>query len=670
MSITYTPTTNFGAKDGLPANDSNKVVKGAEFTTEFTAIQGAFALAAPTSNPTFTGTATFDDVTATGGIAATLTTAAQPNITSVGKLTGFESTGIDDNATSTAITIDASENVGIGAAPTGLSSYKTLEIQGGADVGSALKLTTSEGEGGQLFNFNSTLYAGGYGATILGVGDATIGADFKNAYRIDTSGLHRWYDPTDGSTERMRIDSLGRLGIGDPAPETQIEATAPDTTTDAALTLSVPSGATADPLTNYRLIGNTIWSAGADSTDGYFKIGRGGTLNNLSSASFTLDSTGKVGMGISTPSAALHVSPAEEGTGDQGPVSVKLGNSNASGRAAEIIKNTTAPRDLTIRASTSAADPEDIVFELDAATEAMRIAATGNVGIGTDDPQAPLDVKASMAITGTTGPLLRMQKFDGTLDTAMYYNNSNADNKLLVGRDSSVLGFRTSGTERMTVDASGNVGIGAAPTAISSYKTLEIQGGADAGGAIKLSTTEGEGGQLFNYNNILYAGGYGATILGVGDVNIPSNFKNAYRADTSGLHRWYDPTDGSTERMRIESNGDVRIGTGTDPVTLNLGDGGNSVNATLNMLTQTNTLTIGADGTMTNDESTSNGDFTFRTTPAGGSTATAATIKGTGAMNLEPRATAPSSPAAGDLYFDSTLSKLRCYDGTAWNNCF
>src|SRR6056300_1642792 len=29
-------------------------------------------------------------------------------------LTGFSSTGIDDNATSTAITIDASENVGIG----------------------------------------------------------------------------------------------------------------------------------------------------------------------------------------------------------------------------------------------------------------------------------------------------------------------------------------------------------------------------------------------------------------------------------------------------------------------------------------------------------------------------------------------------------------------------
>lgn len=38
-------------------------------------------------------------------------------------------------------------------------------------------------------------------------------------------------------------------------------------------------------------------------------------------------------------------------------------------------------------------------------------------------------------------------------------------------------------------------------------------------------------------------------------------------------------------------------------------------------------------------------------------------------MRLEPTTT-PSSPAAGDLYFDSSTNKLRCYDGTAWNDCF
>ncbi len=39
-------------------------------------------------------------------------------------------------------------------------------------------------------------------------------------------------------------------------------------------------------------------------------------------------------------------------------------------------------------------------------------------------------------------------------------------------------------------------------------------------------------------------------------------------------------------------------------------------------------------------------------------------------MRLEPRATAPTSPAKGDMYFDSTLNKLRVYDGTTWQNCW
>jgi hypothetical protein len=39
-------------------------------------------------------------------------------------------------------------------------------------------------------------------------------------------------------------------------------------------------------------------------------------------------------------------------------------------------------------------------------------------------------------------------------------------------------------------------------------------------------------------------------------------------------------------------------------------------------------------------------------------------------MRLEPIPTAPTSPAKGDMYFDSTLNKLRVYDGTAWQNCW
>jgi len=37
----YTIVTNFGAKDSLPSGNPSKVIKGSEFTTEYTAVQTA-----------------------------------------------------------------------------------------------------------------------------------------------------------------------------------------------------------------------------------------------------------------------------------------------------------------------------------------------------------------------------------------------------------------------------------------------------------------------------------------------------------------------------------------------------------------------------------------------------------------------------------------------------
>jgi hypothetical protein len=39
-------------------------------------------------------------------------------------------------------------------------------------------------------------------------------------------------------------------------------------------------------------------------------------------------------------------------------------------------------------------------------------------------------------------------------------------------------------------------------------------------------------------------------------------------------------------------------------------------------------------------------------------------------MRLEPIPAAPTLPAKGDMYFDSTLNKLRVYDGSVWQNCW
>ena len=58
----YTKTTNFTAKDTLPSGNTNKVVRGAEFDVEFSAIATAVNSKANTASPTFTGTVTLPTV--------------------------------------------------------------------------------------------------------------------------------------------------------------------------------------------------------------------------------------------------------------------------------------------------------------------------------------------------------------------------------------------------------------------------------------------------------------------------------------------------------------------------------------------------------------------------------------------------------------------------------
>ena len=64
----YTKLTNFAAKDALVSGNPAKVIKGAEVGAEFDAVAVSVNSKADSASPTFTGTATFDNVTATGSL--------------------------------------------------------------------------------------------------------------------------------------------------------------------------------------------------------------------------------------------------------------------------------------------------------------------------------------------------------------------------------------------------------------------------------------------------------------------------------------------------------------------------------------------------------------------------------------------------------------------------
>ena len=49
---------------------------------------------------------------------------------------------------------------------------------------------------------------------------------------------------------------------------------------------------------------------------------------------------------------------------------------------------------------------------------------------------------------------------------------------------------------------------------------------------------------------------------------------------------------------------------------------------------------------------------------------TATILNASQLVHITPLASAPASPAKGDIYFDDTINKLRVWDGTAWQNCW
>jgi len=222
--------------------------------------------------------------------------------TMTGVIAGFESTGIDDNATDTVVTVQQNGNVGIGI--DGPGARLTLGGTAGAADNSSVMLISL---GATQKTYFGTANATGNIITGSSSGDTVLRSNGHNILLSVDSG----------ASEAMRIDSSGKVGIGTNSPSSKLHLNGTGAT-DAKIELQSGTGvASLD-----GRYGNVILSSDEDDVvagslmafrvdnSEAMRIDSGGNLlvgkqsNGLANDGLEMSSTGYIGASISNDVAA------------------------------------------------------------------------------------------------------------------------------------------------------------------------------------------------------------------------------------------------------------------------------------------------------------------------------------------------------------------------------
>ena len=266
-----------------------------------------------------------------------------------------------------------------------------------------------------------------------------------------------------------------------------------------------------------------------------------------------IDSSGNVGIGTTSINSNLHISPASDDTFSNGlrvqraSTSSQYGVFNYSGGALNIVATDVAGSTPVTRFFRSTNGTTT--------TESMRIDSSGNVGIGTSSPGANLHVVEAGSFSNV---IASSNVSDTSLASRFALGNSVGTQRFTInmkggGGEEAYLGsegnfpiyFQTHGIERMRIDSSGNVGIGGTPTVLSGQNYLSVH---SPGSSTNIA-------------------GVDFYVSGTREASIISYPSNSEALRIAGLtNRPVTFHANNTERMRIASNGQVSIAHGNSGV--------------------------------------------------------------------------------------------------------
>jgi hypothetical protein len=364
------------------------------------------------------------------------------------------------------------------------------------------------------------------------------------------------------STERMRIDSSGRLNIGTSTSISGsllnidggfINADVTDNSHKFIRSTANTTGLNDSLLCKVKTTGNmvdgfasVITFALEDSSDvnnnlGFIGATRSGadnsgslifhTFNSGSQAErMRITSSGNVGIGTSSPDKLLtvasnsgtsvptirildtNVSPTTNDVNGSLEFYTNDGDGEHLGAYISCIANEVFGRVNSLVFGVSQSNTAD-------ATEALRIQSNGKIGIGTTSPDAKLSVDGVASFGDGSAAAPSIANF-GNLNTGMWFPAADT------------IAFSEGGTEAMRINSSGQVGIGST----NPNRTLVLD--ATSGSNFELKRSPNSGGLYFETDG---TDGVMRSVGATGSLIFQTN--------------------GTNERMRINSSGNVGIGT-------------------------------------------------------------------------------------------------------------
>jgi len=304
------------------------------------------------------------------------------------------------------VTIDSSGNVGIGTtSPLSATNFTALTVQ------------------------NNT-----YGG-IVQVKDDTV--DLRLQIQADTSGRVGTHSNHPlrfdvNSTERMRIDTSGNVGIGTTSVLAKLHSNVGASSTTGVLVENANDASSTGDLIK-------AFSARGD-TSAYNLL----KAENSTGVKFLVSGSGNVGIGTSSPQRTLHVHD------DSTYIQITNDTTGTASGDGFRMGYFTGQTIFTMNQQ----ENDDFVFSTNN-TERMRIDSSGNVGIGTTSNLLSGTNRTTLSINNSDSAAIAFGK--GGTNEAFIYSD---DSSLEISSKSNNMRFSTSDAERMRIDSSGHLLVG------------------------------------------------------------------------------------------------------------------------------------------------------------------------------------------------------------------